>query len=271
MKILIIDAYNMIHRSRFGYSRGDHAVTFNFFRSLNSEIVRHNADKVFIVSEGRPIHRYEINPNYKGQRVAVKDDSFHRQKKDILDICKYFPITFTRHDDYECDDVIGYLCKNSNSNDEITIISSDSDFIQLLALDNVSLWNPVKKEFIKSWPVDYVTWKALKGDSTDNVPGIQGVGKKRAFSLLESIEVLEDFLNKKPERRKIFEDAYRQIILANINPNSVGWETTTCSFNEKYVFEAFTDRAFKAIIGNTWEKWKQTMTRLDNITNECST
>ena len=106
MKVLIVDAYNMIHRARFGYARGDHAITFNFFRALKSEIVRHESEKVYIVSEGRPSHRLKINSDYKGQRKPIKDKGFSRQKKEIFEICENLPITFIQHPDYECDDVI---------------------------------------------------------------------------------------------------------------------------------------------------------------------
>lgn len=264
MKVLIIDAYNMIHRARFGYARGDHAITFNFFRSLRSEIEKHSADKVYIVTEGRPVHRLEINKDYKGQRVKIQDEGFHSQKREILELCFYMPITFVRHADYECDDAIGFLCKNAAKDDEVTIVSSDSDFIQLLDLPNISLWNPVKKKFIDRWPVDYVTWKSLKGDPTDNVPGIKGIGEKRAFTICESAETLDKFLSEDEARRRVFDLAYSQIKLADIDKASAGWEVTKCMFDEKHVFNTFTDYGFRSIIGKSWHKWKKTMESLEN-------
>ena len=50
-KVLLVDAYNMIHRARFGFGSGPHSVTFNFFRALRSEINRHLPNKVYIVSD----------------------------------------------------------------------------------------------------------------------------------------------------------------------------------------------------------------------------
>ena len=270
MKILIIDAYNMIHRSRFGFAQGEHAITFTFFRSLKSEIVKHEADKVFIVSEGVPFHRLAINSDYKGQRKPIQDDLFHKQKHEILNLCLHLPVTFIRHPNYECDDVIGFLCKNADLKDKVTIVSSDSDFIQLLDLDNVSLWNPIKKQFVDKWPVDYVTWKSLKGDPTDNVSGIKGVGEKRAFNLAENHTVLNNFLNEDPERRNIFEKAYKQILLADIDHTSSDWEIKNCLFDENHVFRAFTDYGFKSIIGNAWTSWKQTLENLNNVTTKCT-
>jgi len=263
-KILLIDAYNMIHRARFGFGSGEHSVTFNFFRSLRSEIERHEPSKMYIVSEGRPVHRIEESGGlYKGNRTSVLDDGFHRQKRDIFEICKHLPATFIRHPDFECDDVIGTLTnKYAQNGSNVVICSSDSDFIQLLSFENVSLWNPVKKKFIEKWPVDYLTWKGLKGDATDNIPGIKGVGPKTATRLASDINELEDFLNKKPERRQIFESAKRQIKLVNIPDSCSKWERESYAFNENSLFHEFKKREFKTIIGNAWKKWKHTLESL---------
>jgi hypothetical protein len=81
---------------------------------------------------------------------------------------------------------------------------------------------------------------------------------------------LEAFLDEKPGRRETFKSAYDQIILADINENSEGWETENYCFDEKYILEAFTDRGFKTIIGKAWSSWTQVMERLNNDTNECN-
>ena len=253
-KILLIDAYNMIHRSRFGWSQGDHAITYTFFRSLKSEVSRHNPDKVYIVSEGIPKHRLILNSEYKANREPVKDPKFHRQKKDIFDLCSYLPVTFIRHPDYECDDVIGHLSTEVHIKDDVVICSSDSDFIQLLDSDNVSLWNPVKKIFVEKWPVDYLVWKSLKGDKTDNVPGIKGVGDKTATRLANNIDDLTKFLT--DEKKKIFESAYDQIRLSEISEKDNKLEICDYTFNETQLFKCFEERGFKSIIQKNWSKWK---------------
>ena len=76
----------------------------------------------------------------------------------------------------------------------MTIISSDTDFIQSIT-DNVRLYNPVRKSFIDMPSYDYITWKALKGDSSDNIEGFKGIGNKRALTLTENLNKLNDFLN----------------------------------------------------------------------------
>jgi 5'-3' exonuclease len=255
----------MIHRARFGFGKGPHSITFNFFRSLKSEMDRHSPDKVYIVSEGKPRHRIIENPEYKGNRIAIKDDGFHRQKADIFELCKFLPVTVTRHPDYECDDVIGFLATKAHVEDVVTICSSDSDFIQLIEESRVSLWNPVKKRFIERWPVDYVTWKSLKGDATDNVPGIRGVGSKRAYTLAADTDMLEKFLSEDLESRmRVFESAKRQIKLADIVPEDRDWIIDEYNFHEEKLKNAFTFREFKTIISKSWPKWQKTMEKLNN-------
>ena len=141
------------------------------------------------------------------------------------------------------------------------ICSSDSDFIQLLECDNGSLWNPVKKSFVEKWPVDYLTWKALRGDKTDNVPGIKGVGDKTAMKLCGDSRLLEEFLSE--EKRKIFESAYKQIKLSEIKESSKSFEINDYTFNDDELFAAFEKREFNSITGKGRNKWMNTMETLN--------
>lgn len=252
----------MIHRSRFGWSTGDHAITYTFFRSLKAEISRHEPDKVYIVSEGKPLHRLVINPDYKGNRKPMTDDGFHRQKKDIFEICKYLPVTFIKHPEYECDDVIGHLTSNIHKDDEVVICSSDSDFIQLLEYPDTHLWNPVRKQFIEKWPVDYLVWKSLRGDKTDNVPGIKGVGDKTAMKLAKDSEALEKFLT--DDKRKIYENAFAQIKLSEINENCNKFIESDYTFSDTKLYKEFEHRSFNSITTKGWTKWKSTMEELND-------
>ena len=271
MNILIIDSHNMIHRVRHGFGQGEHIMTFGFFRALKSEITKHNADKVYVVNEGHPKHRYVLNPDYKGTRVRERDDGFTRQKDDIFDLCKYLPITYIRHKDYECDDVIGYLSKLAKPEDSVTIISTDTDFIQLLTQENVKLWNPVKKKYIEKWPCDYVGWKSLVGDKSDNVSGIRGIGTQRAFKIMESNETLSKFLNSDEKKKEVFNNCYEQIQLAELSKFIPGWEIESYNFDEVTIKKEFNLRGFKSITGNTWYKFKSTMEKLNNGTNKYNT
>ena len=129
-KIVMLDAYNLIHRARSGFTRGDYAIVYNFFRGLRPLIEMHNPDKVYFVLEGAPAHRTETMAEYKADRVSP-GDSFHRQKKIIIDmVTKAFPFEVCKADDLECDDLIGNLARHHDAlGDECVVISGDSDFI----------------------------------------------------------------------------------------------------------------------------------------------
>jgi len=260
MKILLIDAYNMIHRARHSFKFSKDNTTFGFFRCLKSEIDRHSPDAVFIVNEGKPKYRKEVYPEYKSNRKKEYDENFIRQINDIFDICKHLPVTVIRHPDYECDDVIAMMCNDSKYS-EITICSSDSDFIQLIS-DKVSLWNPVKKKFIEKWPVDYLTWKSLKGDSSDNIPGVRGVGEKTANKLAGSKEKLNEFFIKKPGLKKDFELAMDLIRFQPVNLSDENIECNSYSFEEKDLKSKFEKRSFNSITQKSWESWKETFRNL---------
>ena len=74
--VFLVDTYNMLHRARFGFATGPHAITFNFFRSLRSEFERHSPSKVYMVLEGYPIHRVsESNGEYKANRETDLEPS----------------------------------------------------------------------------------------------------------------------------------------------------------------------------------------------------
>ena len=263
MTILLVDLYNMIHRARHSFIKGENAVIFNFFRSLKSEIERHTPDKVYIVSEGVPFRRLQINPEYKGTRDRTRDDNFSRQKRKIIELIKHLPVTFARHEQLECDDVIAHLASNVYKDQKVIILSTDTDFIQLLENENTKLWNPIKKKFIDRWPVDYLVYKSLKGDSSDNVAGVKGVGDKTARKLAGNAEMLKQFFDRKPEARSQFESAIKQIRFIDIEPNDRVLQLEVCNSDLDYLRSAFTDLNFKSIIGKSWSKWQNTMETLN--------
>jgi DNA polymerase I len=198
LKILVADGYNLLYRARTGWGQGDNPIVFNFLRSFKALVEKFNPDKTYFVLEGRPKKRKDLLPEYKAQRVYSDHDDFYRQKNLCIDFVKnWLPVDVIRHEDHECDDVIGYLANVKHSNDECIVISSDTDFIQLLSTDNdrIQLYNPIRKKFIEAPSYDYVEWKALTGDKSDNIPGFDRVGPKTAEKLITDQEKLEKFLS----------------------------------------------------------------------------
>jgi DNA polymerase-1 len=216
MTILCIDFMNVAHRARSGFQAGDFPVVYNFFRQFKSLVEQFKPTRVYVVLEGRPVKRHQALDSYKANRIVEDDDprreellKFFRQKEIVVDILqKYMPVSVVRHPTSEADDTIANLIRRSTSAVEWTVVSSDTDFIQLLQEhDNVRLYNPVRKEFVTAPDYDYVTWKALRGDASDNIPGVPGVGDKTASKIATDPQLLQEFVTR-PEVQPIFTRNY---------------------------------------------------------------
>jgi DNA polymerase-1 len=221
----------MIHRCRFkwggGLADGEYQIVFNFFRTLRSLVDEFKPKKVYFPLDGKPKKRIEAYDEYKANRKVDLQDpevaeywaSFHRQKRIIINSLKEnYPITTVYHPDYECDDIILHLVKNVIPADEqIVIVSSDTDFIQIINNhDNVSLYNPVSTEFREKTNYDYVAWKSMVGDKSDNINGIKGIGIKTAQKILLTSGELDSRL-KSDDFRSIYEKNYDLIRLHDLS------------------------------------------------------
>ena len=266
MKVLFLDAYNLIYRARSGFSMGDYPVIYNFFRQLRPLIEKFNPEKVYFALEGNPKFRKELSSgNYKSNRKSAGDE-FHRQKAAIINIVgELFPFESVRHPDLECDDTIATLaCQHAADGDKVYIVSSDSDFIQLLNIEryDIEIYNPVKKKFIETPDYDYVSWKALRGDATDNIPGIPGIGDKTATKLVNNPDQMK-ILFENQEKKKIFERNVNLIRLVDFSNDMSKLERKTGSGDFDMVHSSFEDLGFDSLIKEkTWNKFTDTFKRL---------
>src|SRR5690606_32461613 len=115
-------------------------------------------------------------------------DQFSEQSRIVIDLIKKLPITSIRAANYECDDLIASLCDDMKD-EELTVLSNDSDFIQLLqrGYSNINIYNPIKKEFMVAPEYHYVGWKCLSGDSSDNIPKL--LTPKKALKTISNPEL----------------------------------------------------------------------------------
>lgn len=266
MNVLFLDAYNLIYRARSGYTKGEYAIIYNFFRGVRPIVEKFKPNKVYFVLEGVPKFRKQLSEgDYKGNRKSAGDD-FHRQKAAIINIVgELFPFESVRHPDLECDDTIATLAINhAAEGDDVTIISSDSDFIQLLNIEryDIKLYNPIKKKFVETPEYDYVTWKALRGDATDNIPGIPGIGDKTAEKLVKDPLKMQALLENK-EKRKIFERNVNLIRLVDFSNNMSMLERKIGSGDWDMIEQTFEDLSFDSMLKEkTWDKYVKTFEEL---------
>jgi len=271
--ILVVDFMNIAHRARSGFVDGEFAVVYNFLRQFKALVSQFDPDKVYVAMEGHPKHRHAISPIYKANRIVAEDDpkaadlaKFFVQCDIIKDLLqRRFPVSCIQHDDYEADDTIANVILNSSTSIDWIIASSDTDFIQLLDKRvGIQLYNPVRKEFIQSPEYDYVTWKALRGDLTDNIPGIPGCGDKTATKLAMAVgtDYFSDYL-RKDKRAEIFNTNLSLIDFAEWSVEEMG--KMNCSSPAKdwnEVKEKLAGMAFKSIIkDDSWKKFTDTFNK----------
>ena len=264
--VLIIDGLNLIHRARVAMAESENGCTFAALRSVRSLIERFKPDVAYFVLEGVPRRRIEASEGtYKAQRSSM-DDSFWNQKRQITDlISRHLPVIVTRHADYEADDVIAHIAEKHHVEDRVTIVSTDTDFTQLLRSDSrrITLYSPIKDIFVEAPPYDYVQWKALRGDGADNIPGIPGIGDKRATVLVTEDGALEAYFKKKPETRAIFEHNLSMIGFEDLSET---WKQTTFSEplrqNEELRSTMQGLGIFSLTNDKTWPKWISSFDRL---------
>jgi len=150
MKVLLLDAYNLIYRAKSGFTKGEYPIVYNFFRGIRPLIEKFDPDKVYFVLEGDPKFRKQLSSGeYKSNRPK-QGRSFHEQKATIINLIKNcFPFETVRHPDLECDDTIAtYASLHARKGHDVTIVSSDSAD-KLCRNSNLlaeTLENPEKRE-----------------------------------------------------------------------------------------------------------------------------
>ena len=222
------------------------------------------------VLDGYPKKRMEMQPSYKGNRVYHDKDDFRAQKKKAESLIRdCVPFVVARHPEAEADDVIADLVLGLlPSADEKIVVSSDTDFIQLCQdASNTYLYNPIKKEFRDIPDYPYAKWKALRGDSADNIAGLKGIGNKRAKALLEGTN-LEDFFEKRPENRCQYLENLAMISLTAMDQEDrTHVEYSYPRMSLETLREAFTQLKFKSMISDgAWKKFSAPFTELKDGT-----
>jgi 5'-3' exonuclease len=285
--VLCIDGHNFLHRSRSADIGGNHDVSYVFFRSLRSLIEKMKPTRVYFVLEGIPQKRLAAFPEYKGNRKVLVEsvypglqpgdevelvvdpvmEAFHRQKGAILDLLhKHFPITLLRHPHYECDDVIGNIVSRSSASVPWTIVSNDTDFIQLLApYPHVKLFDPMRGgRYVEAPPCDYVKLKSLTGDESDNIPGIKGVGPKTALKMLADEALMTKKCLGDPELKALYERNQELIRFHDWKDEELlEVESSTGTCNWDAVKGTFDEWAFASITADdAWATFTRTFDRL---------
>ncbi len=271
MRHLLLDGYNLMHRARFGMRNGEHYVIFNFFRSLRPLVEQFAPCKVTLFLEGVPQHRLDLDGAYKGNRVTEPGTKqhaelveFRKQKRVILQLLQHLPVDIVKHAHLECDDAIGSWVRAHRDEAECVVVSTDTDFIQLLDHPNVKLYNPVRKAFVEPAPYDYVLWKALRGDKTDNIPALPGITDGKATKIVNDPKLLEAVKND-TTLSPLLERNLTLVAFKYTQLDDPGYSRVAPTVNYEALRQAFVDLQFFSIVNTTsWPKYCKTFDAVYN-------
>ena len=199
--LLIVDSLNIAFRWKH---QGVTDFKYDYVRTVESLAKSYNAGNIIIAADGGSSYRKDILPSYKANRKEKYAEQTPQEEKEFAMFMAEFSNTLTllkekypvfQFKGVEADDIAAYISMNLDNYglEECWMISSDKDW-DLLINDRVSRFSTVtrKETTVHNWDEhydfeipDYITFKCLTGDKGDNVPGIPGVGPKRAVQLME--------------------------------------------------------------------------------------
>ncbi len=223
--LLIVDGLNVAFRWKH---QGVTDFKHDYIRTIESLAKSYNAGTIIICADGGSTWRKEIYPEYKANRKERYAEQTAQEEKEFEMFMAEFANTLTllkeKHPVFhfkgvEADDIAAFITNNIEF-DECWLISSDKDW-DLLISDKVSRFSTVtrKETTIHNWDEhydfeieDYITFKCLTGDKGDNVPGVPGVGPKRAVQLMEQYGSVFDIYDACP-----LEGKYKYIQAVNEN------------------------------------------------------
>ena len=166
-----------------------------------------------VFDSARRNYRHDIYPDYKAHRPEVPEELIP-QFSLIRAACKAFNVCAVEAEGFEADDLIAtYADQAVQKGAKVTVVSSDKDLMQLVN-SHIDMLDPLKNKIISSKeviekfgvpPQQVVDVQALAGDSSDNVPGVPGIGIKTAAQLIQefgNLETLLDNLDKIPQPKR---------------------------------------------------------------------
>jgi DNA polymerase-1 len=213
-RLMLLDGYGLVYRGYFALpplttSKGELVNGVFGFASIVLRGIQDLQPDYLAVSFDLPgpTFRHEQYADYKATRTKMPDD-LRDQFPKVREVVKALRIPVYEQPGYEADDVIGTITKRLDGNDDLetTIVTVDLDMLQLVTprvrlmttrsgVENTVIYDVAKiDERFGLRPDQMIDYKALKGDPTDNIPGVPGVGEKTAAKLIREFGTLDELL-----------------------------------------------------------------------------
>jgi DNA polymerase-1 len=253
--LFLIDGSALFYRAYFAFirnplinSKGENvSAPYGFINSLLKIIKNEEPDYMAVVFDTKaPTFRHQMYDQYKSTRAKMPDELIMQLPR-IREATEALNLPALEMEGYEADDIIGTVARAAEKRGmEVWIVSGDKDLFQLVS-EGVKVYNPQKgslppekldrngvKEKFGAPPENVVDVLSLMGDTSDNVPGVPGVGPKTAISLIEEFGSLDNLLASKD---KIKSKGVRQKIDENLSSIELSRKLVTLDLAVPIVFD----------------------------------
>ena len=272
-KLVLIDGHSILNRAFFGIpdltnSEGLHTNAVYGFLNILFKILEEEKPNYLTVAFdlSAPTFRHKMFEEYKGTRKPMADE-LRQQVPVMKEMLSAMGIPVVTKEGYEADDILGTIAKRSEAlGMEVSIVSGDRDLLQL-ATEHIKIRIPKTKrtgteiedyyaadvvEKYQVTPTEFIDVKALMGDTSDNIPGVPGIGEKTATALIvqyKSIENAYEHVDEvKPPRaannlREHYDMAQMSKVLATIDTNAqIAYDITSARIEQ--MSDLYTEAAY---------------------------
>lgn len=270
-KLLLIDGNSIMNRAFYGIpdmttNDGRHTnAIYGFFNIILKVIEEEQATHICVAFDlKKKTFRHEMYEAYKGTRKGMPEE-LHEQMPRIKEILQAMHIRIVEQEGFEADDLIGTLSKKGEREGfAVTILSGDRDLLQL-ATDTVLVRIPktkhgktevedyYAKNVVETYgvtPLIFIDMKGLMGDTSDNIPGVPGIGEKTAAKLLaeygdlDGVYAAVDSMKASRMKQNLIENkdlAYLSKTLATIKLDCpIPFEFSEATYHDPFNAEAYT-------------------------------
>ena len=238
-RLLIVDGNSIMNRAFYGTMHAKTMMSadgtytnalYGFLAILFRELEDLNPDYIAVAFDLKaPTHRHKMYEAYKGTRHGMPEE-LAQQMPIIKEILKEMNITVIEKEGYEADDIIGTMSKEAEKEGHlVTVLSGDRDTFQLVS-NNITVRIPRTKmgktevddyteekieEEYGLKPKALIEVKGLMGDTSDNIPGVPGVGEKTAIKLVKDFGTIENLYEKLEKNESGLKGALKEKIENN--------------------------------------------------------
>ena len=212
-KLLLIDGHSILSRAFYGvpFLNNKEGIPTNgiygFLNILFKEIELEETEHVAVAFDlPKPTFRHKLFPEYKGTRKGMPEE-LKEQVPLLQELLRKMNMPLLMMEGFEADDILGTIAKQmQEQGKEVVVVSGDRDLLQLsdehikISIPKTSkgetkVYSYYPKDVEEEWgvsPLEFIDLKALMGDSSDNIPGVPGMGEKTATWIIQKYKSIEE-------------------------------------------------------------------------------